>query len=89
MEVFLTITSPVFSELVIVLTDYEIPRLPSDVTLFKALRTMKEVRSFKLVFLFDPLSQDHEGGRRRLVEVLDLVNARGSLDFLDFPPTVC
>jgi len=88
MEVFSTIASPVFSELVIVLRIREISGLPSDVTLFEALRTMKEIRSFKLVFLLDVPSRSYEGGRRGLAGALDLVNAEGLLDFLDSPPTI-
>jgi len=50
---------------------------------------MREVRFFKLFFLLDAPSQDHEKGQQRLVEALDLVNAKGLFDFLDFPPTTC
>jgi len=91
MEVFSTITSPVFSELVIVVKGDEISDIPSDITFFEALRTMKEVRPFKLVFSFDTLAQFtyDEKDRRRLAGILDLVNAEGLLDFLDSPPVIC
>jgi len=91
MEVFSTITSPVFSELVIVVKGNETSDIPSDLTLFETLRTMKEIKPFKLVFSFDALSPITHGEKehRRLVKVLDLVNAEGLLDFLDSPPVIC
>lgn len=88
MEIFSTITSLVFSELVIVLRDKEIPGLPLDVTLFEKLRAMKQVRPFKLVFLLDDLHQVGEKRQRKLVGALDLAKANGLLDFLDFPPII-
>ena len=90
MEVFSTITSSMFSELVIVVKDVETSDISSDVTFFGALRMMKEVRPFKLVFSFDSLfpSIHDEEERQRLAEGLDLVNAKGLLDFLDSPPII-
>jgi len=89
-EVFSTITSPVFSELVIVLMDHEIPNLPSDPTFFEMLREMNELRPFKLVFSFDSLvfPGHMERAQRRLAEALDQVNAEGLLNFLDSPFTI-
>jgi len=86
-EVFSTITSSVFSELVIVLNGEEMSGISSDVTLFETLRTMNELRPFKLVFSFDALSRSvhDEERQRRVTEDLDLVNAKGLLDFLDSP----
>ena len=81
MEAFSTITSPVFSELVLILGDDEIAHLPSDVTLSKTLRTMSEVRPFRLVFLLAALDRLLHEVRQKLVEALDLVRAQGSLDF--------
>ena len=81
METFSTITSPVFSELVLVFRNDEIIQLPSDVTLFKTLRTMRELRAFKLVFLLEAPNQLRGEARRKLVEALDLVKAKGFLDF--------
>jgi hypothetical protein len=60
MEVFLTITSPVFSELIVVLSLGAVSHLPSDVALFETLRTMNEVRHFKLVFLLLDLDLPQE-----------------------------
>ena len=48
-----TITSPVFSRLVIVLGGSGVSYPPSEVTLFEALRVMNEVGFFKLAFLFE------------------------------------
>jgi len=87
MEIFSTITSPVFSELVIVVEGDDTSGIPSDFTFFETLRTMNEVRPFKLVFSLDsqiPAIYDRVE-RQGLVEALDLVNAQGLLDFLDSP----
>jgi hypothetical protein len=88
MEVFLTITSPVFSELVIVIGVDAVARLPSEVKLFKTLRTMNHVRVFKLVFLVVDPDSSQEKARRMLAGALDLAAARGLLDFLASPPTI-
>ena len=82
MEVFSTITSPVFSELVILIRDDEAVRLLSEVTLFETLHTMNEIRPFKLVFLLIG------GAQRDSVGALDLAIARGFFDFFDTPPTI-
>ena len=87
MEVFSTITSPLFSEFVLVIWEDEIINLPSDVALFETLQAMNEARPFKLVFLLLVPDQFWEG-RRELEEVLDSVIARGSLGFLDSPPSI-
>ena len=84
-DVFSTIRSPVFCELVVVLARLEI-YLPWVVTLFKVLRMMNEVRPFNLVFLLEVL--DFREARQELMEVLDLVAAKGLLSFLDSPPTI-
>jgi len=91
MEIFSTITSPVFSELVVVVKGDETSDISSDFTFFEALRTMKEVRPFKLVFSFDTTTRITRGEKeqRRLAEVLDMVNAEGLLDFLDSPSIIC
>jgi len=83
----------VFSELVIVLKVIELIYLPSDFALFVTLRTMNEVKPFKLVFLFEVPDWLRGEARCRLAEALDsaitsLVTAEGYLDFLDSPPTI-
>jgi len=84
MELFSTITSPAFSELAIFIGAGMAIHLPQAVVLFKTLGKMNEVRSFKLVFLLD---SSKEEVRQRLMGALDLVTAKGLLDFLDSPPT--
>ena len=87
MEVFSTIASPVFSELIFVVWHDQSARLLSDTTFFETLRAMKEVRDFNLVFLLQiPNPPTREG--RRFELALAEVNAKGLLDFLDSPPTV-
>ena len=82
---FLTITSPVFSELVIIHTGISI-YLPQEVTLFETLRKMNEVRHFKLVFSVE--AEDERGARRELAVALDSAAAKRLLDFLNSPPTI-
>jgi len=94
MGVFSTITSPVFSELVVVLPHWRIS-LPHKDMFFQTLRKMYEVRPFELVFLFEgPCSVVREGhwksveARFPLKEAVDDVNSKGFLDFLDSPPVI-
>jgi len=93
MEIFSTITSPVFSELVIAIEHNEIGYLSSDAALFRTLRTMNRVRPFKLVFLaeigeFDRHLGRLEESRWRLEGALSSATTKGLLDFLDSPPTI-
>ena len=85
MEVFSTITSPVFSELIVALALFE-TCLPWAPLFFQALRTMNEVRPFKLVFLLEV--SDFWEARQELMEALDSATTKGLLDFLDSPPTI-
>jgi len=84
-DVFSTITSPVFSELVIIIGN-SVTYLPQNVRFFETLRKMHEVRPFKLVFLFE--APDHWNTRRRLAEALRLVTTKGLVDFLNSPPAI-
>lgn len=84
-KLLLTITSPVFSELIIAVPRSEV-RLPWADTLFGELRMVNEVRPFKLVFLLG--MSDFWEAQRELEEALDWVATDGLLDFLDSPPTI-
>ena len=86
MEVFSTIASPVFSELVIIPTTYPLRHLPQEVTLFDTLCKMNKLRPFKLVFLLE-ISHTSDV-RRELADTLELVTAKGLLNFLDSKPTI-
>ena len=86
-DVFSTITSPTFSELVIVLTD-DVACPHWGATLFRTLRTMNEVRPFKLVFSLEVSSSHQWQIRREFAGALSLVAAKGLLEFLDTPPTI-
>jgi hypothetical protein len=87
MDVFSTITSPVFSELAILVWNDEAVRLLSEVMLFETLRAMNEARSFKLVFLFMASRSSLEEKQRELAGALDSVIARGLFDFFGSLPT--
>lgn len=82
---FSTITSTVFSELVIALGRCHLP-LP--VTLFTALHRANETRHFNLVFLLLAEGTDVGEGRRELTEALDSATTQGFLDFFDPQPTI-
>ena len=83
-EVFSTIRSPVFFELVVVLAN-GVRFLGWEAGLFDTLRRMNEVRPFKLVFSLEasPPSQQET---QQLEKVLEFVTSR-LLDFLDSPPS--
>jgi len=76
----------VFSELIIALMPYE-TCLPWAVKFFGELRTVHEVRPFKLVFLLE-IMPDYLEARRELAEALDSLTTKSLLDFLDSPPTI-
>ena len=86
-EVFSTITSPVFSELVTIPIAYPTGYLPQGVMVFNPLRKMKKVTPFKLVFLLE-VDIDISEVRRELAGALELVTAKGLLGFLDSQPTI-
>lgn len=95
MEVFSTITSPVFSELVVVLAGNSASYLPQEAMLFETVRKMKEVRPFELVFSFEGPCFVRRGerwetveARQELEQALDSAAEKGFLDFLGSPPTV-
>jgi len=84
----MTITSPVFSELVIVIAGYAVAYLLQDATLFETLRKMNEMKPFKLAFLPEGSDFYQEKARQELVGALDSVTSEGFLDFLTSPPTI-
>jgi len=86
--VFSTITSPAFSELVIVVVDDLVGRVPLGIMLFETLRELNEVRPFKLVFLFMGPHPGLGEARRAFEKDLDSVIAGGHFDFFDSPPTI-
>jgi len=87
--VFSTITSPIFSELVIVRSGKWTHNIAYDVRLAQTLQMMHKVRPFKLVFLFEgPYSSGPVDRRREMMEAVDDAVSKGFLDFLDSPPTV-
>jgi hypothetical protein len=88
MEVFSTITSPVFSELVIVIGAGSVSDSRPAVELFEASRKMSQIRPFKLVFLIVDPDVFQEESRREWERDLYSVDARRLLDFLDSPPTI-
>lgn len=88
MQIFATITSPVFSKLAIAITGYVVAYLPQDERLFETLRKMHEHKPFKLVFSPEGSGFYRETARRELAEAVDSVVSKGLLDFLASPPTI-
>ena len=89
MGMFSTVTSPVFSELVLDVRVKEFAGLPSEVALFETLRKMNEIRPFKLVFSLEAsygLSQGEV--QREFTGTLHPITENGLLDFLGSPPTI-
>ena len=93
-EVFSTIVSPVFSELVIILQGGDVADLPLYLkAFFETLRSMNEARPFELAFLvedFSPRPEEarHEEIRQDFAEALLWINREGLLDFLESPPNI-
>ena len=89
MEIFSTLKSPVFSELVIVLAGHWTGDLRWEDALFKTLRKMNEFRPFKLVFLLEGPFFGREGvARLAVAEALGSATEKGFLKFLGSPPTI-
>jgi len=87
MDVFSTIKSPVFSELVVVLRSDLFTRFLLDPMSFDVLRTMYKVRPFKLVFLLHIYSPPN-GGEWMFERAFAPAFKRGLFNFLDSPPVV-
>lgn len=88
-EVFSTITSPGFSELIFVQWYDQFHRLLSDKTFFRTLRTLYQVRPFELVFMPQFPASPSMIRRQEFERVLASVTTEGLLDFLDSPPVLC
>ena len=83
-----TITSPVFSDVVIILQDIIVHRdIPLN-ALFRAVRDMCEVKPFRLVFRLGKLPLDGEGNREKLKGLIEAEAAKGGLGPLLHPPVI-
>lgn len=80
------ITSPVFSEIVIVFTGDDVRFPPQGVP--GVLREMYEVRKFRLVFCLESLDSARESNLRGLKLATQREVAEGFFDFLPCPPLV-
>lgn len=85
---FSTITSPVFFELVIVVTYRGVKNLPQGAKLLETLRETNEKRPFKLEFSFAVTDLLWEEERRELARSSDAMAVKSCVDFLDSPPTI-
>jgi len=76
----------VFNEFVIVLDGrYD---LPHEAELLETLDRLNVVRPFRLVFLLEVSDPLRDSARQTVTEMLEILTARGLLDFLDSPPVV-
>ena len=93
-QTFRTITSPAFSELVVIPPYNKLDSLLSSTAFVEALRTMSLIRPFKLIFSVELWYTPWLGGppsweeQRAIETVVEKATAKGLLDFLSSPPTV-
>ena len=83
-----TITSPAFSEFIIVLDRNPMTYLPQELPLFKTLGKMYKIKPFKLVFSLKVSHLSQAGARREFAGVLGLVTGNDHFDSFDSPPIV-
>jgi len=87
--ILLTIRSPVFSEVVIVLEGGSIDETClSQRTLFRFVQGMHDVKPFRLVFCLEIWEGDRDETAELLRRYIDAEAAKGGLDFLPSPPTI-
>ena len=87
MDLFSTITSSVFSEVVIVFENSDTDDL-FRCRLFIILRDMYEVKPFCLVFSLEIWEGDRECTTERLKGYIEAETAKGGLEFLLCPPAI-
>jgi hypothetical protein len=87
-EMFSTIASPVFFELIVVLWYDQFAYLPSDARFFEILRVMSKIRPFNLVFLLQVSCPPSGERRRRFERATELLIEKELFAFLDSPVTV-
>ena len=85
-DIVFTITSPVFSEIILVFQRPDLYR-PYHIP-FDAFREMYSKRKFRLVFCLEVLKKYRAGGLEAMRQRLDSEVAQQRLDFLDSPPTL-
>ncbi|KAF9645693.1 hypothetical protein BDM02DRAFT_3189480 [Thelephora ganbajun] len=85
-ELLLTITSPVFSEIVVVFSEEEVQWPP--LGLAEALRGIYQVRAFRLAFCLETVEWVEAENLRALTSTTQADVANGFYDFLPCPPVV-
>lgn len=85
----LTITSPVFSDIVIVLEDQDICNEKFfRLILSKYLPSLYRIKPFRLVFCLEIWDGDREETTKRLKGYIEVEEARGGMGFLSCPPKI-
>jgi len=82
-----TITSSVFSEVIIIFEDSDIQDF-FPWGLFNVVRGMYEVKPFHLVFSLETWERNRKRATERLKWLIDAEAAKGGLDFLPCPPVI-
>ena len=85
-ELLPTITSPVFSDIVVVFSEHEVRRLPTG--LGGALHRMFKIRKFRVAFCLETMERLEAHNLRLLMSEIEVGALKGSLDFLPCPPVV-
>ena len=84
-----TITSPVFSDVVIILREGTIQDMVFiQHVVFSTMRSLYEVKPFRLVFSLEIWEGDKENIVEMLKRCIDVETAKGGLDFLPCPPVI-
>lgn len=86
-ELLPTITSPVFSEIVIIFTEKDAPFLPPP-GMVNVLREMSVIKEFCLAFCLEALELSRVSSLRALTMATQREVAEGSFDFLPRHPSV-
>lgn len=86
-ELLATITSPVFSEIVVVFTEEDAHWPPQGIT--DVLREMYGIQKFRVVFCLETLEALRTSNLRALTLATQREVASGSFDFLPCPPLIC
>lgn len=85
-ELLSTITSPLFSEIIVVFSERDI-HCPSEV-LARILREMYEIREFRVVFRLETLEESRVKNLHAVTLATGAAVAAGLYDFLPDPPSV-
>ena len=85
-EALRTITSPVFSEIIVVFNEEDVHWPPPG--MIDVLREMYEIKNFRLVFYLEASEESRVSNLQVLKETTQEAVGNGSFNFLPYPPLV-